>query len=164
MVHSIQIATAPPLCLTGITAPWLSTLQIPTWGWASIAIIVVGLAVCSIIHLRKKKEKKKCQQGGLPIWLTLTYGDQKLPTKPIFLQEEWSIGSGNDCDLVLSQSTVAPHHAMLFRRGEDVYLQDMDTQFGTYIGGMRIFAPNRLRSGEEVSLGTISFIVKFEVK
>ena len=54
----------------------------------------------------------------------------------------------------------APRHSRIFFREGYLYIEDLGTKNGTVLGGMRLYAPNRLRSGDEITVGetTLRFL------
>lgn len=74
-----------------------------------------------------------------------------------------TIGSGKDCDLVFEDPRMLPMHAVISREAGGVMtLSECGDTRNTYIGGMKIFAPNRLRSGDIITIGMTSFRVFFD--
>ena len=55
-----------------------------------------------------------------------------------------------------------PMHAAISVTDGGIMLEETSDAGVTYIGGMKIFAPNRLRSGDIVTIGSTSFRVIFE--
>jgi len=48
------------------------------------------------------------------------------------------IGRGLDNDVVLSDPTTSRHHARLFVDGGSIYIEDLRSMNGTYVGGERV--------------------------
>ena len=71
---------------------------------------------------------------------------------------------GNDptqCDIVFDQEGISPRHSRIYRKGEDLYIEDLGSEGGTYLDGMRLFADNLLRSGDEIGIGFAGFTIRF---
>lgn len=74
-----------------------------------------------------------------------------------------TIGTAKTCDLVFEDPRMLPLHAVISRAsGGRMTLSECDNTGNTYIGGMKIFAPNRLRSGDIITIGMTSFRVYFD--
>lgn len=64
-------------------------------------------------------------------------------------------GRGPEADAVLEGDEFASgRHARVFRRGDDVYLEDLGSTNGTFVNGQRLAAERRLRSGDVVVVGS----------
>jgi len=66
--------------------------------------------------------------------------------------ERLTIGRRSDSDIFLDDVTVSRDHAILVRRGEDFYLDDMGSLNGTYVNRRRIDS-HRLTDGDELQIG-----------
>jgi hypothetical protein len=67
-------------------------------------------------------------------------------------RERTSIGRRPDAEVFLDDVTVSRDHALLIRRGDDWYLDDMGSLNGTYVNRSRIES-QRLEEGDEVQIG-----------
>ena len=74
-------------------------------------------------------------------------------------QEMLLVGSGEDCDIVLSDDGVAPHHAMLLRNGDSLALRAIDAPAGFAGDPLYPGDPIELQLGAPVRLGDASFAV-----
>ncbi len=77
------------------------------------------------------------------------------------LRRNLTIGADRGCDLVFDDPDMQPMHAVISRNGGIVTLAECSDTQNTYVGGMKIFAPNRLRSGDIVTIGSTSFQIFF---
>ena len=66
--------------------------------------------------------------------------------------ERMTIGRRPDSDVFLDDVTVSRDHALLVRRGEDYYLDDLGSLNGTYVNRHRIES-HRLVDGDELQVG-----------
>ena len=70
------------------------------------------------------------------------------------LGDELTVGRGGGCGIVLGDDTfVSQVHARLYRRGGDVFLEDLGSRNGTFVNGQPIGAATRLRRGDQVQFG-----------
>lgn len=79
--------------------------------------------------------------------------------RPLAAQEMLLIGRGDDCDLVLSDPDVAPHHALLTVMGGSVLLRAIDAPVRLGHGTLRPGDPVELPALQRVSLGSAAFAV-----
>lgn len=66
---------------------------------------------------------------------------------------ELVLGRSPDCDFVLGDDYSSARHARLFRRGQDWFVEDLDSRNGTYVGGVRIEQPERVSVGTDIRIG-----------
>ncbi len=70
------------------------------------------------------------------------------------LGDELTVGRGGGCGVVLPEdSFVSTVHARLFRRGDDLFVEDLGSRNGTFVNGDTVQAPTKLRRGDRVQFG-----------
>jgi pSer/pThr/pTyr-binding forkhead associated (FHA) protein len=69
------------------------------------------------------------------------------------------VGRGPETDITLDDRTVSREHAVLIRRRAGWYLQDLESQNGTFINDQPVVTA-RLVNGDEVSFGNVVAIFK----
>jgi FHA domain/zinc-ribbon domain len=67
-------------------------------------------------------------------------------------RDRMTIGRRPDSDVFLDDVTVSRDHALLVRRGEDLYLDDLGSLNGSYVNRHRIES-HRLEDGDELQIG-----------
>ena len=76
----------------------------------------------------------------------------------------WTIGRGQDSDLVLQDTLVSRHHAELRRHGDQWLVVDLGSTNGTFVGGVRL-RPDEARPlppGTPVQIGDAQLIIEEE--
>lgn len=63
------------------------------------------------------------------------------------------IGRGEGADFVLNDPGLSWTHARLFRRGERIYVEDLGSTNGTFVGTRQVNAPTPLADGDRIRLG-----------
>ncbi len=78
------------------------------------------------------------------------------------LGEEITVGRGGGCGIVLpDDSFVSTVHARLFRRGNEVFVEDLGSRNGTFLNGDPVSTATRLRRGDRVQFGqTVAEVVR----
>lgn len=66
--------------------------------------------------------------------------------------EEFLIGRGGDCDLVLPERQVSRHHAKILREDGGFVLQDLGSKNGTHLNGDQVTGRTRLHDGDEIQI------------
>lgn len=75
--------------------------------------------------------------------------------------DQLSVGRSPDSGIFLDDVTVSRNHALLVRRGEEVYIDDLGSLNGTYVNRQRIES-QKLEDGDEIQVGKykLSFIAE----
>ena len=75
--------------------------------------------------------------------------------------ERTTIGRSPDNDIFLDDVTVSRQHAVLIRRGDEFFIEDLGSLNGTYVNRKRIESA-RLEGGDEVQVGKyrLTFMAK----
>jgi pSer/pThr/pTyr-binding forkhead associated (FHA) protein len=78
------------------------------------------------------------------------------------LGEELTVGRGGGCGIVLPDDHfVSTVHARVFRRGDEVFVEDLGSRNGTFVNGAPVASPIRLRRGDRVQFGeTVAEVVR----
>lgn len=101
--------------------------------------------------------------GGLRLTMRLEVYSGNCVNRPaaVCLTDSLVIGSAPECDLVFRDTDMSPQNSRVFIKDQMIYIEDMDSSWGTALGGMRIQGQNRLRSGDVISIGNVEFSFKF---
>lgn len=131
---------------------------------AGVAVLVIALIVVIILLIRRRKRKN----GGSPtdentvfIKLEVISGRYAGTRDTFYLRDELMIGSRSTCDLVWKDADVASVNTRIFMKDHMIYIEDLNSPNGTALGGMKLYAPNRLRSGDVISIGAVCFRLRF---
>lgn len=66
--------------------------------------------------------------------------------------DEFIIGRGSECNIVLPERQVSRHHVKITRRGGSFYVQDLDSKNGTHINGRQIEDVASIQDGDEIQI------------
>ncbi|MDO4550214.1 MAG: FHA domain-containing protein [Planctomycetia bacterium] len=76
-----------------------------------------------------------------------------------------TLGRGERSDLVIAHPEVSRSHCRLFEYRGMVYLQDMRSLNGTYLGGKRLSSQEvQLLPGDKFTLGPITFMIDYHLE
>jgi len=123
------------------------------------ALLLVGAAM--IVHARRRAARKAGPAEGIYMRLEVFKGRCRSKCRDFYLRDEIVIGRNKACAIVFADNDVAQKNSRVFVRDHVIYIEDLGSQNGTAISGMQIHAPNRLRSGDVLSIGDVSFSLKF---
>lgn len=147
---------------------------LPVWMIAvgvGLAAVLMALFVILLLWSRKAKRHHRAPSApgrqsdnrtdGIYMRLEVISGEYTGKRNEFSLHDELTIGSARSCDLVWKEPGVEPVHARIFLREGLIYLEDLGSAQGTLLGGMRLHEANRLRSGDEITVGSVRFRMKF---
>jgi len=132
-----------------------------------VLLLIILLVVILLVLSHRKKQRKAAQKRAAPpvgaVMLRLEVLDGRClrVRKPLFVADELFIGTDMNGGIVWDEPAMAEKNTRLFMQDGVLYIEDLDSPEGTALGGMRIFAPNRLRSGEIISIGMVQFKLYF---
>ena len=141
--------------------------------WIIIAVVVVVVVVAAIligVGIGSNRSKKAVPMAQAPVPAAMPRGPmigfEMLSGNPnagraYALTDELIIGSDSSCGAVLADASVTARNTRIFLMNGMVYIEDLNSVSNTAIGGMKIFAPNQLRDGDEVTIGRVRFRVRF---
>lgn len=78
------------------------------------------------------------------------------------LAESIMIGREEGNDIVIKESHVSGHHAIITRHGPRWQIRDLGSTNGTYVNGVRIEGPVDLVPGMKIRIGGVTFEVGWE--
>lgn len=85
--------------------------------------------------------------------ITVVEGPYQGSYMEISTLNEVVLGRSPECDFVLGDDYSSARHARLFRRGQEWFVEDLDSRNGTYVGGTRIEQPERVNTGTDIRIG-----------
>lgn len=124
-----------------------------------IAIAATVAAVLVIAGILAKK--KKAEEFSIRMRMEILCGEAVSKKEIYYLTNELLIGTGKQCDIVIRDPNAASVNTRIFKQGQMIYIEDMGSPQGTVLNGMRIFSSNRLRSEDEITIGSTVLRVLF---
>ncbi len=126
-----------------------------------IIVIVVVVLVLLLLLFRKRYQRSPSASDGIYMKAEILSGNCKLEKNELYLSEELYIGRDKTCAIRLRNRDVSKKNSRIYVRDFVVYLEDLNSTNGTMINNMKIFSPNKLRSGDVITIGSVSFTLKF---
>lgn len=65
-----------------------------------------------------------------------------------------TIGRAEDADIIINDPFISSKHALIFKRGSKLVIQDLHSTNGTFLNSKKITRPLRLKENDEITLGT----------
>ena len=132
--------------------------NLPVYGIFLLGGFLLG--AMSVLFLKHRTRKRYDIKAGF-LHMEVIAGNCKTKKKEFSLAHTLLIGSGRECDIIWKEKDISEQSARIFMHDGIAYIEDLDSPQGTLLNGMRIFAPNRLRSEDIVSIGDVRFRVFF---
>ena len=128
-----------------------------------IAFVLIILLSISISLLIKKRKKVLVDNHIIKIFMKIEIlsGKCVMKNKEFYMTNELIIGRNKNCGIKFLNQDISNKNSRIYMKENIIYLEDLNSTNGTAINGMRIHAPNRLRSGDVVSIGSVKFLLKF---
>ena len=79
--------------------------------------------------------------------------------RAIALRQRLVVGRAADCDIVVDDAQIAPHHATVELVGEAICLRDMGSGAGVLVNGLRLKTAV-LHTGDQVAFGRDHFLIE----
>lgn len=133
---------------------------IPWFIWAVGGAACAALAAAFLFLRRRRKPAGERPKGSIPMRIEVICGSYAGESE-LYLIDELIVGRGGRCGIPWRDKGVSRRNSRIFLRDGMIYIEDLGSQQGTALGGMRLHDANRLRSGEEISVGTVRFRLKF---
>lgn len=72
------------------------------------------------------------------------------------------IGRSDDIDLVVSDVSISRRHAMIVNRVDGFHVSDLSSTNGTFVNKDPVESPTRLKEGDKLTLGQVTFKFSFQ--
>jgi hypothetical protein len=80
------------------------------------------------------------------------------PREVVIAEGRTRVGSADDNDLVIAESTVSRRHAEIHRWRARCVIKDLGSTNGTFLNGVRLGSRARIKGGDEICFGTVRFV------
>ena len=134
---------------------------------AGVALLLA--LICFFVFRIKRSKADSIQrtyQPDIPAdadYMTFTYlsGEKKGCVDVAAMKDRYVIGSSQDCDVIVRGMNISDKHARIYVNNGRLFVEDLDTDDGTFLNGMRLYSSNRLKKDSIITVGFVSFIVSF---
>jgi len=82
--------------------------------------------------------------------------------RQIFTQPELHIGRDPGCEIYLDDETVSLHHARVWFKNKQWWVEDLVSTNGTYLNDERVETPTILISSDELRVGKVLLVVEIQ--
>ena len=72
--------------------------------------------------------------------------------------EPATIGRAVECDIVIARKSISRENTRIHREGRHWFVEDLGSTNGTYLNGELTIAPMKLRDGDSIKVGDVTFI------
>lgn len=130
---------------------------------AGAGLLVIIVAVVLILLKNKKNKNNSPNDDGCSIIMKLQVieGNCLSNSFEFKLSHELVIGNSKDCDIIFADASIESRNTRVYLKDGIVYIENIGIKQNTYLEGMKLYSPNRLRSGDVISIENISFKLLF---
>ena len=134
---------------------------VPLWGWCAAGGVLVVLVIVIVLALRKGRKVRDKGTPGVAMRLEVHSGKPKGSQRVFDLSRPVVIGSDAGCDLVWKDREMPARCARVFLQDQGVYIESLSPQVEITVEGIPIYDRNRVRSGDEIAIGSVRFSFRF---
>ncbi|AKK01939.1 FHA domain-containing protein FhaB/FipA [Corynebacterium epidermidicanis] len=95
----------------------------------------------------------KSRGKGAPRIIKIVDGPLTGSHMDISTLQEFTLGRSQDAEFVLGDDYASGRHARITRRGNDWFVEDLDSRNGTYVNQTRIDQPERITLDSDITIG-----------
>lgn len=96
---------------------------------------------------------RRTESGGM-----LLFRSGELVNKTRMLDQPLlTIGRDENCDITVHDVSVSRQHAQFVRQMDEVYVQDLSSQNGTFVNEQLLAKPHLLQTGDNIRIGNVRF-------
>ncbi len=111
----------------------------------------------------RREAIKKPAAGDVELDIKMIEGSLKKGNGSFYMHRDIIIGSDEaQCEIAIEGNDISARHARISISEGHLFIEDLNSQGGTFVGGMRIYAANRLRNGDEIGIGDSGFVIHFK--
>lgn len=124
---------------------------------------VLAVAIVLLILFRRKKRTSPREAGtpGIAMKLEVIQGKHKGKQEVFTLTKPLTIGSAASCDIMWNDPEMDGVCARIFLDEQGVFIESVAPRTQVFVEGILIHGPNRLRSGDRVTIAHSTFCLRF---
>lgn len=125
-----------------------------------IIILIIVIAIAIYVLLKRNSYLNKTNtSGNITMRLELLNGNAKVSKHIFSLNNNLIIGSDRTCDIVMKAQHMPPKAAKIFLREQSIFIESLSSD--VFIEGIQIYEPNRIRSGDRITIENIILLFRF---
>jgi pSer/pThr/pTyr-binding forkhead associated (FHA) protein len=108
----------------------------------------------------KSGDKKRILKKSLGLEVVEVGKNRELKKGSIIpIRQDITIGRKDDNILVLSEEYISGHHAKIYIKNTEYYVEDLNSTNGTYLNDGKLHGRSLLKAGDEIRIGNVIFRV-----
>lgn len=123
------------------------------WFVFAMFVVLVAVIYASVSEYRQRKYIME-EVGQYMGYLEIQSGPEEFIGERLGIREENTVGRLARSDICIDDYSVAKTHALLYKKGEELFLSPMGRAV-TMVNGRKIVGPQALKTGDVVTLGEI---------
>lgn len=93
--------------------------------------------------------------------IEINFGEEGVKAFPL-KSHETVVGRNHFCDILIDSHGVSRQHSRIIRRGDDYYLEDLNSINGTYLNRNRVHEPTILGNGDTIHFYRVSGVFRLD--
>ena len=125
------------------------------------AVLIVLIVAVALSQRKKRSVPKEVEAPGIALKLEVFQGKPKKKQVVFTLANSLTIGSSASCDIVWNDPEMDGVCARIFLDEQGVFIESVSPRTQVFVEGILIHGPNRLRSGDRVTIAHSTFCLRF---
>lgn len=129
-----------------------------------LLVFVGRISKCLFLDMQEKisEQKKPELQNDEAVLAILgsEAGEEGMAKKRFAFSQQITVGRGEDNDVVIPESFVSHHHAVLFKRGNQYVIEDLGSRNHTYVNDQLLTGKAYIKPGDLIRIGLVT--MRFE--
>ncbi len=129
-----------------------------------LLVFVGRISKCLFLDMKEKisEQKKPELQNDEAVLAILgsEAGEEGMAKKRFAFCQQITVGRGEDNDVVIPESFVSHHHAVLFKRGNQYVIEDLGSRNHTYVNDQLLTGKAYIKPGDLIRIGLVT--MRFE--
>ncbi len=129
-----------------------------TRGWRTGGPVVVRLSVDKSVGRGSIRCTANLVPAVLPAWGELT--EHRGSRSFALADNRIVVGRSSDADITIDELEISRLHAIVFREGARLWIEDLGSANGTLVNGLQVTEPTEIGSGDMLSFGPTTFALR----
>lgn len=124
-----------------------------------LLIYLFMFGILRLIYLDIKGIFKKSKESNTYLKLINRKDDLDFKIDEYYpLDADTTIGRSGKNDIMIKDPFISKKHALIEKKGNEYYLEDLNSSNGTFVNDEQLFNPIRLEHSDTIKIGQISFL------
>lgn len=123
------------------------------------ALVIILIAAVYIIFRRNKYSQSSKGNNSVTLKLEILKGNPRISKHIYHLDDSLIIGSDRTSDIIIKDPDMPPKSAKVFLNNQSIFIEALSAD--VFIEGIPIHEPNKIRSGDKITIANVTFMFRF---